>query len=135
MRRRPALTSRSTTGLWAASTRRKTLFQGPQTAHYAGSPQGRCPDESGVHGCTLVQVDHGRKVRTKFITTESVRWRTESLTLTEGANRNDLQRQLRSAMQRIASEAGGAYVLVSWEVQGCETLDPPAAERATWPAS
>ncbi|HPM83291.1 MAG TPA: DNA repair exonuclease [Candidatus Anammoximicrobium sp.] len=100
----------------------KTLFQGPQTAHYAGSPQGRCPDEAGVHGCTLVQVEHNRKVRTKFIATEVVRWRSESLSVTEGAGRNDLQRQLRSAMQRIASEAGGAYVLVSWEVQGCETL-------------
>lgn len=100
----------------------KTLFQGQQTAHYAGSPQGRCPDEAGVHGCTLVQVDHGRKVRTKFIATEVIRWRAESLTLAEGANRNDLQRQLRGAMQRIASEAGGAYVLVSWDVQGCETL-------------
>jgi len=109
---------------WALGGRHEsqTLFQGPQTAHYAGSPQGRCPDETGVHGCTLVQVDHGRKVRLKFIATEAVRWRAESLTLTEGANRNDLQRQLRGAMQRIASEAGGAYVLVSWEVQGCETL-------------
>jgi hypothetical protein len=25
-------------------------------------------------------------------------------------------------MQRIASEAGGAAVLVSWEIQGCDTL-------------
>jgi DNA repair exonuclease SbcCD nuclease subunit len=109
---------------WALGGRHEsqTLYQGPQTAHYAGSPQGRCPDETGAHGCTLVQVDHARKVRTKFIATEVVRWRAESLTLAEGANRNDLQRQLRSAMQRIASEAGGAYVLVSWEVQGCETL-------------
>lgn len=96
----------------------KTLFQGPQTAHYAGSPQGRCPREAGVHGCTLVQVEHGRKVRTKSIATEVIRWRSESLSLPAEANRNELQRQLRSAMQRIASEAGGATVLVSWEVQG-----------------
>lgn len=109
---------------WALGGRHdaQTLFQGPQTAHYAGSPQGRCPGETGGHGCTLVQVEHGRKVRTKFIATESLRWRAETLSVTEGANRNDLQRQLRGAMQRIASEAGGAYVLVSWQVQGCETL-------------
>lgn len=100
----------------------KTLFQGPQTAHYAGSPQGRCPDEPEAHGCTLVHVEHGRKARTKFIATESVRWRNESLSLPPEANRNDLQRQLRSGMQRIASEAGGAAVLVSWQIQGCETL-------------
>jgi len=100
----------------------KTLFQGPQTAHYAGSPQGRCPDESGAHGCTLVHVEHGRKARTKFIATETVRWRNESLSLAADSNRNDLQRQLRSAMQRIASEAGGAAVLVAWQVQGGEAL-------------
>jgi DNA repair protein SbcD/Mre11 len=100
----------------------KTLFQGPQTAHYAGSPQGRCPDEPDAHGCTLVHVEHGRKARTKFIATESVRWRNESLSLPADANRNDLQRQLRSGMQRIASEGGGAAVLVAWQIQGCDAL-------------
>jgi len=109
---------------WALGGRHesKTLFQGPQTAHYAGSPQGRCPGESGPHGCTLVHVEHGRKARTKFIATETVRWRNESLSLAADSNRNDLQRQLRSAMQRIASEAGGAAVLVAWQIHGCETL-------------
>lgn len=109
---------------WALGSQHesKTLFQGPQTAHYAGSPQGRCPDEVGAHGCSLVQVDHGRKVRIKPIPTDAVRWRSDSVGVTEGANRNDLQRLLRSAMQRIASEAGGATVLVSWEVQGCQAL-------------
>jgi hypothetical protein len=69
-----------------------------------------------------VHVEHGRKARTKFIATETVRWRNESLSLAADSNRNDLQRQLRSAMQRIASEAGGAAVLVAWQVQGGEAL-------------
>ncbi len=105
---------------WALGGRHdsQTLFQGPQTAHYAGSPQGRCPAEPGIRGCTLVHVEHGRKARTKFIATDAVRWRNESLSLPPEANRNDLQRQLRSAMQRIASEAGGATVLVNWVVRG-----------------
>ena len=44
---------------WALGGRhdRSTLFSSPQMAHYAGSPQGRRPDEAGAHGCTLVQVD------------------------------------------------------------------------------
>ena len=29
-------------------------------AHYPGSPQGHSPQESGAHGCTLVQVDEHR---------------------------------------------------------------------------
>ncbi len=104
---------------WALGGRhqQKTLFQSPQTAHYAGSPQGRCPEETGVHGCTLVQVDPGRKVRTKSIPTDVVRWCTESVSLDANAQRNDLQRELRSRMQKIVSEASGANVMVMWRVQ------------------
>ena len=99
-----------------------TLFQTKQTAHYPGSPQGRQPQEDGLHGCTLVNVDHSRKVRTKTIATDVVRWRTESIDLGENSNRNELQRQLRAGMQRIASEASGCTVLVSWNVQASGPL-------------
>jgi hypothetical protein len=109
---------------WALGGRHEanTLFQGQATGQYCGSPQGRRPDEVGTHGCTLVQVDHARKSRTKFIATDVVRWRTESLSLAEDAHRNDLQRQLRSSMQRIAAEAAGCTALVSWHVQAGGTL-------------
>jgi DNA repair exonuclease SbcCD nuclease subunit len=109
---------------WALGGRHqtKTLFQAQQTGHYPGTPQGRCPEEEGTHGCTLVQVEPGRKVRTKFIATDVVRWRTESLPAAENTNRNDLQRQLRAGMQRIASEASGGAVLVSWTVQADGSL-------------
>ena len=54
---------------WALGGRhdRSTLQGGPQTVHYCGSPQGRRPDESGVHGCTLVQVDAAGQTRTSLI--------------------------------------------------------------------
>jgi 3',5'-cyclic AMP phosphodiesterase CpdA len=100
----------------------KTLFQSPQIAHYAGTPQGRAPDEDGVHGCLLVTVDRGRKARTKFIPTDTLRWRSETLALEDTANRNELQRQLRSRMQRIATEAGGCTGLVSWQITTAGTL-------------
>jgi hypothetical protein len=64
-----------------------------------------------------VQVDPGRRVRTKFIPTEFVRWCAESISLEENAQRNDLQRELRGRAQKIASEASGSNVLVSWRVQ------------------
>jgi DNA repair exonuclease SbcCD nuclease subunit len=104
---------------WALGGRhqQKTLFQSPQMAHFSGSPQGRCPEETGIHGCTLVQVDPGRKARTKFIPTDVVRWCAESVSLDENAQRNDLQRELRSRMQKITSEASGSNVMVRWRVQ------------------
>ncbi len=94
-----------------------TLFESPQTARYPGTPQGRCPEEEGAHGCTLVQVDSGRKARIKPIETDTVRWRRESISLNENAGRNDLQRELRTRMQRIATEASGSTILVAWKVQ------------------
>jgi DNA repair exonuclease SbcCD nuclease subunit len=95
----------------------RTLFQSQQMGQYCGSPQGRCPSEDGPHGCTLVQVDRGRKARPKFLATDVVRWRNESLELGDATQRNELQRQLRSRMQRIASEASGNTVLVSWAIE------------------
>lgn len=94
----------------------KTVRPAAPIVQYAGSPQGRCPGEDGPHGCTLVQVDHGRKARTKFIATDSVRWRVETLTAEEASSRSDVQRHLRSRMQRIAAEAGGCTVCVSWKI-------------------
>jgi DNA repair exonuclease SbcCD nuclease subunit len=95
----------------------KTLFQSPQTACYPGSPQGRTPAENGVHGCLLVQTDRQRKVQTKFLPTDAIRWHSESLALPENTHRNDLQRHLRGRMQRIAAEANGVAVLVEWKIQ------------------
>jgi hypothetical protein len=95
----------------------QNLFQDKQTAHYPGSPQGRCPEEAGPHSCTLVHIDHARKTRSKSIVTDAVRWRTETIDLGDNAHRNELQRQLRAGMQRIASEASGCPTLVRWTVQ------------------
>ena len=51
----------------------------------------------------------GRKARTKFIPTDVLRWREETLPAEEATNRNDLQRHLRTRMQRIAAEAGHVH--------------------------
>ena len=102
----------------------KTLHQTAPIVHYAGSPQGRCPSEVGIHGCTLVQVDHGRKARTKFIPTDVLRWREETLPQEETIDRNDVQRHLRARMQKIASEAAHGTTLVSWRI----AADGPLAE-------
>ncbi|MCH5372815.1 MAG: DNA repair exonuclease [Planctomycetes bacterium] len=95
----------------------KTLFQSPQTACYSGSPQGRSLQELAPHGCLLGRVERGRTAQMKFVPTDSVRWSRESIALPESTHRNDLQRHLRSRMQRIASEASGCSMMVGWEIQ------------------
>lgn len=95
----------------------QTLFQAPQTACYPGSPQGRCTQEDGTHGCLLARVERGRTAQVKFIATDSLRWRNETIELPESTHRNDLQRHLRGRMQRIASEAAGCSVLLTWCIE------------------
>lgn len=104
---------------WALGGQHATqmLFESPRTAYYPGTPQGRGPDEDGVHGCTLVQVDRGRRVRPKFIPADSLRWRAETLGVGEECHRNELQRHLRARMQRIATESAGCTTFVSWTIQ------------------
>ena len=65
----PTRSRRPPVNYWALGGEhdRRSLLSGPVTAHYCGSPQGRRPQESGPHGCTLVQVDETQRVRTSFI--------------------------------------------------------------------
>ena len=60
---------------WALGGRheRATPTSMNQVIHYCGTPQGRRPEEIGVHGCTLVQVDDKQQIRTSLIPTDSVR--------------------------------------------------------------
>ena len=88
---------------WALGSRhnRSTPLGGPQIVHYCGSPQGRRPEECGVHGCTLVQVDDQRQTRTSLIPTDVVRWHDERLAVDETTLREDLETRLRDRMAAL----------------------------------
>src|SRR4029079_14907834 len=59
--------------------RHETVDHEPGIAHYCGTPQGRGPRETGPHGCTLLTVDETGRATTKFVTTDVVRWASESI--------------------------------------------------------
>ena len=82
--------------------------------HYCGTTQGRRPEESGVHGCTLVQVDEQCQTRTSLIPTDAVRWMGERLLVDETTTREDLEARLRQRMQALveAMPVDGAFDLV-----------------------
>lgn len=42
--------------------------------HFPGGTQGRTPEESGLHGCSLVDLDSDGVIRCRFLPTASVRW-------------------------------------------------------------
>lgn len=96
---------------------RSTLHQSAKSlSHYPGSPQGRSFNETGAHGCTLVQVDEGRQVRLTPIATDVVRWESQSLTLGVAADRAELERLLRDRTAQLLAEAAGAAVLIDWQI-------------------
>ncbi len=96
--------------------RRRTLFSSPGVAHYPGSPQGRCPDETGPHGCTLVRVDAAGQVHTQSLATDVLRWHTEHVRLDKGATRDDLESQMGDRVLNLMSDAAGRAMLVSWRI-------------------
>ncbi|MFO0904104.1 MAG: DNA repair exonuclease [Pirellulales bacterium] len=96
---------------------RKTLYSTPYAAHYPGSPQGRCGDEPGPHGCTLVSVDPDGKARLQAIPTDVIRWHDERLVISEAITKADLQRLLRDRMQALVAEVGDRALLVNWRLE------------------
>jgi DNA repair exonuclease SbcCD nuclease subunit len=91
-------------------------------AIYPGTPQGRSPEEDGVHGCVLVHVDERGQSRIKTVPTDVVRWRKERVALRENARREDLEKLLRERIQTFVNEAAGRHVLVAWEVAAAGRL-------------
>jgi hypothetical protein len=112
---------------WALGGRhdRGTPCGGPQVVHYCGSTQGRRPEESGVHGCTLVQVDEQCQTRTSLIPTDAVRWMGERLLLDETTTREDLEARLRQRMQALLEAVPSTALLISWTIAGGGPLVGP----------
>jgi hypothetical protein len=91
--------------------------------HYPGSPQGRCPDETGPHGCTVVGINASRQASTTFVATDVVRWVDERVEADEIADRDALEATLIERMDRHVHRDRGLDLLVTWTVAaGSNTL-------------
>ena len=109
---------------WALGGRhgRSTLFSGPQTGHYAGSHQGRQPEEHGPHGCTLVELDEQGAVKLTHVATDAIRFMSERIGIEPGASRDDLEGMLRDRMVTLREASPERPLLVSWTVVGSGPL-------------
>jgi hypothetical protein len=87
-------------------------------AHYPGSPQGRHPQETGPHGCTLVQVDAERNARTTLIPTDVLRWQQERVVVDESTSRDDLEFLINDRMRTLVETIPEMDLLVSWTIVG-----------------
>jgi hypothetical protein len=101
---------------------RQTLCGSPHPALYPGSPQGRRPDQTGPHGCTLVVVAPERGARITPLPTDAVRWRHERLTVEPGSTRAELETRLEDRLVGLAESSPAMDLLVSWSVAGSGPL-------------
>jgi DNA repair exonuclease SbcCD nuclease subunit len=105
---------------WALGGRhdRNTPQSGPRSVHYCGSPQGRSPKETGVHGCTLVQVDEQQQSRISLIPTDAVRWVTEQVQIDDAATRESVETLFRERLHALSESARDLPLLISWKFSG-----------------
>jgi DNA repair exonuclease SbcCD nuclease subunit len=98
--------------------RRQTVDQSPGIAHYAGTPQGRDPSEVGAHGCTVVTVDESGHVKTTFVAADIVRWITETIELTAGAEDETLLGQMDARIGSLKTKHPDRDLLITWKITG-----------------
>jgi DNA repair exonuclease SbcCD nuclease subunit len=109
---------------------RFTCSTGAHGAHFPGTPQGRCPDESGPHGCTIVQVDETGRTRTRFIATDAVRWIRERVILQTPVGRGELEELLAQRVASLLERVGDLDVLISWRIGGPGLASLPGSRES-----
>lgn len=97
---------------------RDILAGAPRTAIYAGTPQGRAPEDAGPHGCTIVDVDDAGHARTRQISVDAVRWVTERVVLDEPLSRTGLEKLLHTHTEAAIEAAGDRQLMISWRIAG-----------------
>jgi exonuclease SbcD len=109
---------------WALGGRhdRATVTSMPQVIHYCGSPQGRRPEEIGVHGCTLVEADEQGQIRTSLAPTDAVRWVNERILVDRQTTQTDLESRFRERVGSLRESARGIDLLITWTIAGSGPL-------------
>jgi DNA repair exonuclease SbcCD nuclease subunit len=91
---------------------------GKVIAHFAGSPQGRSPAESGRHSCSLVHVEADGSVHIEPIATNVVRWHHEHVSIDPSTTWSELERELLRHQAEIRVDPAAEVVMVHWTVAG-----------------
>jgi hypothetical protein len=105
---------------WALGgrTERASLFTTPSTAHYAGTHQGRHPDEAGPHGCTLVEVADSIHPHLSFVAVDAVRWITERIVVDPGSTKDGIESLLLDRVHALSKTHGKTDLLIHWLAAG-----------------
>lgn len=85
-------------------------------AVYCGSPQGRCVEEFGAHGYTVVDVDADRTTRVHALETDAFRYCEIKLSADEIGAVGGIRNLMGERVVRLQHENGGRHLLIGWDV-------------------
>ncbi len=85
-------------------------------ALYSGSPQGRCLEESGAHGYSVIDVDADRTVRIHPIESDSFRYCQVSIDASEIDAVGGIRNLLGERILRLQHDNGGRHLLIGWDI-------------------
>ena len=100
----------------------QTVDTEPGIAHYCGTPQGRGPNETGPHGCTVVTVDDTHKAKTKFVATDTVRWIDQAMEVTATTKEEQLHDRMVERLEKLQAQHPGIDLFVRWNIRGTGPL-------------
>lgn len=100
----------------------QTVGQEPGITHFCGSPQGRCPNEPGPHGCTVVTVDESHHAKTKFVATDTVRWIDQAMEVTATTKSEQLHERMVERLEKLQAQHPGVDLFVRWNIRGAGPL-------------
>ena len=85
---------------------------------YPGNPQGRHPNESGIHGAYLVEIDENGSVRLNFHSMDVVRWQSRECNITEIDNEHQLLDTIDELAHTTLEAANGLSVMFRLTLTG-----------------
>lgn len=100
----------------------QTVDEEPGIAHYSGTPQGRSPNETGPHGCTVVTVDETNRAKTRFVATDTVRWIDQALEVTASTKSEQLHDRMVERLEKLQAQHPGIDLFIRWNIRGAGPL-------------
>lgn len=95
---------------------------GRRMVHYPGATQGRNPQETGAHGCTIVEVDAEGRFHIHRRMCDVARWQTLEIRVDEHTRRDQLEELLREQMSELLAREAGCELLITWNIVGSGPL-------------
>lgn len=110
----------------------ETVCDQDPTAIYTGAPQGRSPEDTGRHGCQVIQILESGEIEARLVETDSARWRHLNVRAPKDASKQQFEDVLGEQLLNLAAEAGDRLILASVDIQcGAGLGNPKLARQLT----